>query len=284
MARRAVPIDVLDYLDYRALLRDYYLAKKDEGRSFSFRAFSQRAGLKSPNHLKRVIDGERNLTPAMAVRYAKAMALDTEATSYFCDLVAFNQAGTAAERDATYERLTGQRGYRRAHKLDAAQAEYHSTWYLPAIREMVLRSDFREDPSWIAKNMVPPISATQAGKALSVLLDLGLVMRGTDGRLGQAEPVVTTGPETRGVHVARYHRAMMERAAESIDLVPPPDRDISSLTFCVGADGLRQIKLRIQRFRKELMAMATLEKDGEQVIQLNVQLFPLTSRRSKEST
>lgn len=277
-----MPIDVLDYLDYRALLRDYYQAKKDEGRGFSFRAFSQRAGLRSPNHLKRVIDGERNLTPAMAVRYARAMSLDAEATTYFCDLVTFNQAASNTERDLAYQRLTGLRGYRRAHKLDAAQADYHSTWYLPAIREMVLRSDFREEPGWIARRMLPPIGTSQAAKAIQTLLDLGLLIRAADGRLEQADPAVTTGPEARGVHIRSYHRAMMERAAESMSLVHADDRDISSLTFCVGAEGLRRLKLRIQRFRKELMAMATLEKDGEQVVQLNVQLFPLTTRRGKE--
>lgn len=283
MARGSSPIDVLDYLDYRALLRDYYVAKKDEKVGFSYRAFSQRAGLRSPNHLMRVVDGERGLTPAMAIRYAKAMGLDTDATSYFCDLVAFNQATSAAERDATYQRLTGARGYRKAHKLDAAQAQYHSTWYLPAIREMVVRPDFQDDPAWIAKRMIPPVTTAQASKALSLLLDIGLLVRASDGHLAQGDPVVTTGPETRSLHVARYHRAMSERAMESIDLVPREERDISSLTFCVGADGLRRLKLRIQRFRKELMAMATLEQDGEQVVQLNMQLFPLTTRRGKET-
>ena len=50
---------VFRYLDARAFLGDYYKAKKAERRAFSFRAFSRRAGLKSPNHLKRVIDGDR---------------------------------------------------------------------------------------------------------------------------------------------------------------------------------------------------------------------------------
>ncbi|NIS32044.1 MAG: TIGR02147 family protein, partial [Actinobacteria bacterium] len=78
-------------------------------------------------------------------------------------------------------------------------------------------------------------------------------------------------------HIGNYHRGMMERAAEAIDLVPAADRDISSLTLCLGEDGLRRVKERIQRFRRELLELSELEDDPRQVTQINLQLFPLTS-------
>ncbi len=282
MAKRPV-IDVFDYLDYRAYLRDVYVAKKSAHGTFSFRAFSRRAGLRSPNHLKRVTDGERNLTGEMAIRYARALDLVGDAASYFLDLVAFNQAKTSAERNAAYERLTGFRDYRRAHKLDLAHAAYHSTWYLPAIREMATRPDFEASAAWVAKRLLPPIPSADAERALATLLELRLLVKGTDGRVRPGEAVVTTGAETMGLHIGNYHRAMMERAAAAIDLVEAPLRDISSLTFCVGDDGLRRIKARIQRFRQELVMLATQEQEGEQVVQLNMQLFPLTTRRGDEA-
>lgn len=275
------PIDVFEYLDYRAFLKDYYAAKKANGRGFSFRSFSRRAGLRSPNHLKRVMDGDRNLTSTMAVVYTEALGLSGERSTYFCDLVQFGQARSSAERNAAYQRLTRFRGYREAHKLDLAHSEYHSTWYLPAIRELVLRHDFQDDAGWIARQMVPPITRSEANKAVQLLLKLGLLSR-EDGTLVQTSRVLSTGAETLGLHIGNYHRTMMKRAAESIDLVPAPRRDISSLTFCVGDDGLKRIKERIQQFRKELIAMLEQEEFGTQVVQLNMQLFPLSTRAVKE--
>ena len=279
---RRPAIDVFEYLDYRAYLRDVYIAKKGDGGTFSFRAFSRRAGLRSPNHLKRVTDGERNLTREMAVRYAKALELGGDAASYFLDLVTFNQAKTSVERNLAYEGLTGFRDYRRAHKLDLAHADYYGKWYLPAVREMALRPDFEPNARWIAKRLLPRISTADAKRALVTLIELGLLVKHADGRVTVGDAVVTTGAETRGLHIGNYHRAMMERAAASIELVPAPLRDISSLTFCVGEDGLRRIKARIQRFRQELVMLATQEQEGEQVVQLNMQLFPLTTRRGEE--
>ena len=88
--------------------------------------------------------------------------------------------------------------------------------------------------------------------------------------------LVSTGPELHAVHIANYHRMMMGRAAASIDLVPSSERDISSLTMCVGEDGVRRLKERIQRFRRELLELTLLEDDPRQVVQVNFQLFPLT--------
>lgn len=280
---RAGSVDVFDYLDFRAFLRDTYREGKQR-RGLSYRGFSRRVGLKSPNYLKRVIDGERNLTDEMAMRFAKALALDGEASTYFVDLVHFNQARTATQRNAHYARLTGSRRYRKTRKLELAHAAYHATWYLPAIRELAACRDFRDDPKWIAAQLIPPIGKADAARALQTLLDLGLLVRDEAGKIRQAETLLSTGPETLGHHIANYHRVMMERAAEAIDLVPSADRDVSSLTLGLGEDGLRRLKERVQRFRRELLELSTLEDDPVQVIQLNFQLFPLSrGRRGDES-
>ena len=127
----AESIDVFDYVDYRAYLRDFYRAKKAESRAFSFRQFSRRAKLKSPNALKRVMEGDRNLTREMARKFARACGLEGDAREYFEHLVDFEQAKTVAERDAAYAELSGFRRYRQAHKLEVAHAAYHSHWYIP---------------------------------------------------------------------------------------------------------------------------------------------------------
>lgn len=104
-------IDVFAYLDYRAFLRDYYRARKAAGRGFSYRSFSRRAGLKSPNYLKLVVDGARNLSTDMAERFAAACGLNADEQRYFVDLVAYCQAASAADRKRYYARLTGIKRY-----------------------------------------------------------------------------------------------------------------------------------------------------------------------------
>lgn len=274
--------DVYEYLDYRAYLRGFYLAKKQEGRGFSYRLFSRRAHVAAPNYLKLVMEGKRNLSPKVAEGFARACGLDAEASRYFVHLVAFNQAATAAERAEHYGKLTSFQRYRQAQKLDVAHAAYYSEWYIPAIRELAAAADFREDPDWISAQMLPSITPLQAKRALETLIALGLLVRDADGKLRQSESLLSTGPETRGLHIGAFHRAMTQRALESIDLVPAEERDISALTLCVRRGGLSTLKKRVQRFRRELLELSALESEPEQVVQLNFQLFPLTrSRRAR---
>lgn len=270
------PVGVYAYLDYRAFLRDHYAAKKAASRVFSYRAFSKRAGVASPNYLKLVIEGKRSLSPKMSERFAHACGLDADASRYFVHLVAFNQAKSSSERAQAYDKLTGFQSYRQAHKLELAHAAYYSDWYMPAIRELAASVQFRADPEWIADQLVPRISPLQAQRALETLIELGLLVENAAGRWVQADALVSTGPETRGLHIVAFHRAMTQRAIESIDLVPAAERDISSLTLCLGRGGLATLKTRLQRLRRELLELSALETEAEQVVQVNFQLFPLS--------
>ncbi|HKP64877.1 MAG TPA: TIGR02147 family protein [Polyangiales bacterium] len=275
MARRQV-VDVFAFRDYRQFLRAYYEAGRDAGQAVTLRAFSKRAGLRSPNYLKLVMDGARNLTPPMAARFADAAGLRAEAAEYFCELVLFNQAKTAHERGRAYERLRRFPRYRKVHKLDAAQEAYHSSWYLPALRELVGHKDFREDPRWIARQLLPAISPRDAERALGTLLELSLLRRDEHGKLVQCDPLIETPDGPLGHHVVSYHRSMLERAAAALDDVPRAEREIAALTLCVSAAQMDELKKHLERFREELLHLYATGPDATRLVQVNLQMFPLS--------
>lgn len=274
-ANREPPPNVFAYLDSRRFLGDYYEHQKQTTRGFSFRAFARKAVLKSPNYLKLVIDGERNLTPEMSHRFAVACGLSGESLNYFVDLVAFTQAKTTDEKSSRYERLIRFREHRNIHRIDIAYGQYHSHWYIPAIRELVFRRDFQRDPAWIALQLLPAITEREASEAIALLLQLDLLAE-RDGVLVPTETLVTTGAEVKGLYYRQYHRTMMTRAAASLDELPPSDRDISSLTLCLGPDAISQLKERLRVFRRELLQLSADEQDPIRVVQVNFQLFPLS--------
>ena len=108
---------------------------------------------------------------------------------------------------------------------------------------------------------------------------MGLLERDDGGRLRQVDEVVSSGAETGSIHLAAFHRMMMERGAASIDEFPREERDISSITLCVDAQGLARLKEHIQLIRKELLLDESFaEGPPVQVVQLNFQLFPLTNQ------
>lgn len=279
------PPNVYSYSDYRRFLADHYAYAK-AAHSFSFRAFSQRAGIRSSNYLKLVIDGERNLSAAMAARFAKGCGLTGDRAEFFCELVAYCQATSVAERNRGYERLYRFRPFRAVHQLAKEQAAYHSQWYVPAIRELVRRPDFQDDPAWIALQLEPKISPAQAEKALATLLKLGLLRRQPvkeGGRLEQTSELVTTGAGPLGHHIYSFHHMMLERAGYALDHSPRDERDISCLTLCVSDAKLAELKQRVRAFRQELLQAAELDDQPERVVQVNFQVFALSASAAKSA-
>lgn len=275
--------DVFAYLDYRAYLRDHFAFAKAKWGT-SHRGLARRAGVRSPTFLKLVMEGERNLSAASAPRVAVACRLEGEAAEYFVRLVGFNQARDTDAKRAAYERLQHFARWRRIHALDLARDAYFARWWLPAIRELVAADGFREDPKWIARQLRPRVSVREVRKALATLLELGLVVRDERGELKQTEATVSSGRETGSVQMARYHRAMMALASEAIDNFPRDERDLGSLTLCVDESGLARLKERLQQVRRELLLEEpALGTARTRVVQVNIQLFPLTARAEPAS-
>jgi len=272
---RGLP-SVYEYVEYRQYLRDHFAASKRIKKQYSHRYFARRAGLSSSNFLKLVMDGKRNLGPSTISKFVTALQLDAAGAAFFADLVALDQAQNLVERNRAFERVAANRRFRAARRLEGPLFKYLTHWYYPAVRELAGRSDFVDDPKWVARQLRPKITTRQARSALQTLQDLGLLVADESGRLVRGETSLTTGHEVRSIVIPAYHRQMIERAASAIEEVPPDERDVSALTVCIRAASLADLKQRIHRFREEMLERSDSEEDPEQVYQLCIQLFPLS--------
>jgi len=91
------------YTDYRRYLREYYEYRREisktDLRPYSYATFAAGADIKSPNYLKLIIDGQRNLSTEMARKFAKGLSLSREDADEFIALVDFTQAVEPIERN-----------------------------------------------------------------------------------------------------------------------------------------------------------------------------------------
>lgn len=279
MKRDFKKLNIYEYDNYRTYLKNLYQSLKEQKSHFSFRYFSRMAGFRSPNFLKLVMEGKRNLTAQSIDKFAFALKLNKEETSFFRNLVLLNQASTVEEKKFYAEQLIRTRLYRKIYPLKQAQYDYYTNWYYIPIRELVGVEGFKEDPNWIARKLAPPITATDAEKALKKLEQLGLIKRNEEGKLVQTERFVSTGDEVASASVSQWHKEMIQKGAEAIDRFPAMERDISSVTLGLSEQSAGQVKELIQRFRKELMTISKQDQKAEGVYQINFQLFPLTKKR-----
>lgn len=267
--------------DYRAYLRAMILFLKATRPQFSYRYFSRLAGFSSPNFLKLVAEGKRNISPRSISKFARGLGLDPREQETFEILVLLGQAQTDAERNRHYQRLRRRmRQASSAARLEEAQYRVYSLWYALPIRELLLHPDFVEDPAWIARRLMPQVRPAEVKTALELLEEVGLVTR-KEGRLVPSSAKISTGPQVRSLAVRNFHRAMLELAGAALDGVPVEERDITSLTVSLTPGQFEQVRTKIEQFREELFELieedASSEGDGKRdVFQIGFQVFPLT--------
>lgn len=271
--------DLHTYLSYRAWLGDWFRARKAADARFSHRLFARRAGISSPSLMKEIMDGKRDITPGHLDGVIRALDLDREEASFFRELVRLDQAENDAERNAAWERLSASRRFREARRLEDAAMRYLSRGHVSAVRELALRADFRPDPAWIAGELLPRITVSEARAALETLLELGLLVE-QKGRVVPAQVSVVTPHEVAGLAAHNYHRDMLARAAESIETVPPAQRHLLGVTVAIPVALVPALKAELDAFQERILDLCDrAASEAEQVYQVNLQLFPLSRAR-----
>jgi len=267
--------DILQYTNYRVYLKDYYEFRKKHSQAFSLRFFAEKAGLSSHAHLKLAMDGKRNVTKETATKLIVGLGIQGRRADYFENLVFFNQAKNDSEKKLFYDKLLRVSSRSRLRKMDDSQFRIFREWYHSVIREMVALKDFNRTPEWISQQLAGRVSPSRVQESLKLLQDTGLIVR-TANSYKQADTLLTTDDEVSDLLVKEYHQQMLQQAQNALLKLPGDKRDISSLTFPIRKKDFPVLKKHLQLMRKELLSFSAGSGEGDEIVQVNIQLFPLT--------
>jgi len=267
--------DILHYTNYRVYLKDFYDFRKKHSQAFSLRFFAEKAGLSSHAHLKLAMDGKRNITKETATKLIVGLGLQGRRAEYFENLIFFNQAKNDREKQLFYDKLIHISPHSKLRKLDDSQFRIFREWYHSVIREMVTLKDFNMAPEWISRRMTERVSPARILDSLKLLQDIGLISRTANG-FKQNDAMLTTDDEVSDMLVKQYHQQMILLAQQALLSVPADQRDISALTFSIRKKDFAVLKKQLQLMRKELLNFSAGAGEGEEIVQVNIQLFPLT--------
>jgi uncharacterized protein (TIGR02147 family) len=75
--------DLFVHQNYRDYLREYYNKQKALKKNFSYRSFSEKAGIAAPSFLFHVIEEKRNLTKVTVTRLSPATGHNRDESEFF---------------------------------------------------------------------------------------------------------------------------------------------------------------------------------------------------------
>jgi uncharacterized protein (TIGR02147 family) len=281
MKKSKVPV-VFNYTNYRKFLKDSFEYKKAQNRHFTYRYFSQRAGLASSGALKEVIDGKKGLSIHSIPKFVEPFGLSKKEALYFEKLVLYNQAREEHEKSKYFQEMIKLQRLPRSRKITPKEYTFYTYWYNSVIREIVALKDFEYDPEWIADHITPKVTAAQVKDAIELLLKLGFVKQ-EDSKLVQGVPKLSVDPDVTSLLTRNFNRRMIEIGWEAIDRFDQEEREVSGLTLHMSRHVYYQAKEMIRKFKQDLFDfVCNHPAQSEVVCRFNIQLYPFSKNLEKK--
>jgi uncharacterized protein (TIGR02147 family) len=268
-------VDIYAYQDFRSYLRDFYQERRSKDRKFSIRFFARRAGLRSQNYLKVVMDGRRSLTARNVPKFIKGLGLAGSQAEYFEALVNLNQARDNSEQKICLDRIEHLQKKKTAYNLTGGQLELFSHWYNLAIFEMASQAGFNPDPKEVSRKLQGKITPVEAQDSLDLMVRTGILIKGIDGKLKPIALKIASSDTIAPQYVRRLQESFIKQALEGLQKNPPQDFDVRSLTIALTPEQVPLFKTKIQEFQREMNALFSSGK-GSDIYQFNLQFFKLT--------
>lgn len=287
MEKKQLQINIFDYTDYRKYLADFYSGQKRRIAAFSYRYFAKKAGINSIGLYKDVVEGRQNLGKALIYKFSSAIGFGKKESEYFENMVNFNEAKTVEERKMFFERMMSCRTLK-TKIIDASKYEYYRKWYYSAIRAILSYSKYTDsetDCAIIAKKLIPQIRADQVKKSIDVLAKLGFIKKNEEGFLVLEHTAVSTGivnpdKNVSALNVVNHQKEMMALAMDAFNRFSYDKLSMSTVSLSISEQTLLEIKDELSALRNKISGMAEKDANADRVVQLNIQLFPLTDKKS----
>ena len=275
------------YLDYRNYLADWYsfkreLTKKDV-RPYSYGVFSAAANIKSPNYLKMIIEGKRNLSEDMILKFAKALSLSKESTHEFRILVLFTQCTEPAERNFLLKELADIRMQQlvREGEIDGEALDKMPNWIGWILYAAMDQEDVDFRPEKLRELFRGKAHESEIQEAVKNLVRSGEIRQDDlTGKLIKSTHSNENRDEIPPTLVRKLQSHLMYLGLESLFQDPPSEREFGSLTLSLTKAEFEELRFKLRQLRKQThkdQAIKRMTSKGERVYQLNLQLFPVTN-------
>ena len=277
------------YTDFRRYLYDFYAYKKletgDSIRPYSYAHFSAAADIKSPNYLKLIIDGQRNLSKQMIVKFSRALGHSKAEHEEFSALVMYGQAKNPAERNQYLKVLSEIRVNNkiREGKIQSQDYESVTSWVMWVLFAMAEQKgvDFSLDS--LKKLIGNKASKDEIQNSLNHLLERGdLVKNPETGEITKGREMMSGGQNIPVELVRKLQAELIYLGLESLFQDRPQDREFGAMTMALTEDEFEALKFEVRQMRKRWSKDFSVKRkadQGDRVFQVNFQLFPITKAK-----
>ena len=262
------------FSDYRDFLRARFDALKAMSPSFSVRAFSKRAGIKSPSYFQMVVTGKRQLSVGYAEKFAHGLKLSPWESACLVTCVALESCEQPRHRDALGAKLE-------ALKKQGAAETQMSPNHVAILADPVnlklyllaQAKSFSLKTPWLSRQFGRRLTNEDLEQRVAQLFDSGLWQMIAE-KVTTVAPAIKTGHQHGEGDLHRTHENLLEAAKAAVMSQAHTSRVMGGRTFLFSKNNIAAVQERIDEFKRSLEAEFE-DLDATDVYQLQVSFFEL---------
>ena len=235
------------------------------------------AGFTSPVFMKQVCEGKANLGKKATVKVADAFNFVGMERDYFFNMVTYAQAKTDEKRRYAYAEMQSIANANKVSLIGADAYKYYDSWIHPVVRELAPAMPGAM-PKEIASKCVNAVSAKEVKESIDFQVHAGFLKRVENATYVQTDKLIAGDTQSISLAVRSMNRQMASFAVDAIDRFSAEERFISGITMGVSNDAYGKIVEVLRKCREQVQDIILKDDKVEQVLRLNLQLFPLTQK------
>ena len=249
------------------LLKSELESRKLKNSQYSMRGFAKFIGLE-PSVLSAIFKRKRGIPAKSIETIAKQLKLPS---------IKYQQFIRSIEQEKMDLKELSKKEQKKSDLIldELAQYKVIAEWEHYAVLSLLETSDFNADHSWISTRL--GVSKERIDTVISQLERCKLIKKvdHQDGYISLYTSLNTT-EDILSRALQDSHQETLDLAKSKLSIIPVEKKDYTSATLAINSDNIPMAKKLIREFRAKL---STLLEEGtkDQVYQVSIQLFPLTS-------
>jgi uncharacterized protein (TIGR02147 family) len=268
--------NVYQHHDVRqALLEQVNFARTS--RALSLREIARRLKVSS-GLLTLILKNRRGLTSDKLESLLKVFDwLNDSEKSFLRKLRVISESSDFNERRDSYKEATRFLKHRAAVPKNFEVYKYLSNWFYMALRELAAVKGFSDNVEWLQKAFLKPLGQRQLREAFEFLVEHEFLIKDEHGRWAfKGDKLVECEGGVYRLALGRFHKDMLNMAAESIDTVPREERDLQSLTMAISPESFVKVQEIMRKALYEVRELVANDPNRNRVYHIATVAIPLT--------
>lgn len=273
--------NALNYLATWEYVKDFDIWAQQHRSGYSKRNFAKWAKVQSPNFISLLISKKRALKSDWLDKFILTSQMAANEAAHFRRLSDFENAKSTSEREKLFIEIRTKLNHESGANFILGQLEILTKPELWILYHMLDLSDQQSTSLWFKHRLrFLKMNGAQIDDGLKALQKLGLVQK--ENEVYQSKEKQLTSPDQiKAQSNAIYHKHILQESQSALDLLTPDERAFGSMTATVANEKISDLKKEINKFGQYLMSKYASKEpvDGE-VFRINIQLYPLTKKRT----